>query len=95
MKHKDRPFHKTYCSGVARNLVWGVSFGVFAQKAVLKLEVCKSKTKIYLVNNSFVLGVQMPHSGNTEQGKCRLKNEYLFFLFFIGRWYYEKNILSL
>jgi len=33
--------------------------------------------------------------GNTEQGKCRLTNEYLFFLFFIGCWYYEKNILSL
>ncbi len=35
------------------------------------------------------------YPGNTEQGKCRLTNEYLFFLFFIGRWYYEKNILSL
>jgi len=33
--------------------------------------------------------------GNTEQGKCRLTNEYLFFLFFIGCWYYKKNILSL
>ncbi len=31
-------------------------------------------------------------SGNTEQGKCRLTNEYPFFLFQIGRWYYEKNI---
>jgi len=34
-------------------------------------------------------------SGNTEQGKCWLTNEYLFFLFFIGNWCYEKNILSL
>ncbi len=38
---------------------------------------------------------QFASPGNTEQGKCRLKNEHLFFLFFIGRWYYEKNILSL
>ncbi len=30
-------------------------------------------------------------SGNTEQGKCRLTNEYLFFLFLIGCWYYEKK----
>jgi hypothetical protein len=34
-------------------------------------------------------------SGNTEHGKCWLMNEYLFFLFFIGHWYYEKNILFL
>ncbi len=33
--------------------------------------------------------------GNTEQGKCRLTNEYPFFLFLIGHWYYEKNILYL
>jgi len=30
--------------------------------------------------------------GNTEQGKCWLTNEYPFFLFLIGSWYYEKNI---
>jgi hypothetical protein len=35
---------------------------------------------------------QFASPGNTEQGKCHLKNEYLFF---IGRWYYEKNILFL
>ncbi len=34
-------------------------------------------------------------AGNTEQGKCRLTNEYPSFLFLIGRWYYEKNILYL
>ncbi len=32
-------------------------------------------------------------SGNTEQGKCQLTNEYPFFLFLIGLWYYEKNII--
>ncbi len=32
-------------------------------------------------------------AGNTEQGKCRLSNEYLFLLFFIGHWYYEKKIV--
>ncbi len=32
-------------------------------------------------------------AGNTEQGKCRLTNEYPFFLFLIGRWYYEKQSL--
>jgi len=31
-------------------------------------------------------------SGNAEQGKCRLTNEYPFFLFLLGRWYNEKNI---
>jgi len=31
-------------------------------------------------------------SGNTEQGKCRLMNECLFFMFLIGRWYNEKKI---
>jgi hypothetical protein len=30
-------------------------------------------------------------AGNTEQGKCRLTNEYLFFLFLIGHWYNEKK----
>jgi len=30
------------------------------------------------------------YTGNTEQGKCRLTNEYMFL---IGHWYYEKNIL--
>ncbi len=34
-------------------------------------------------------------AGNTEQGKCRLTNEYPFFLFLIGRCYYVKNILYL
>jgi len=34
-------------------------------------------------------------SGNTEHGKCPLMNEYPFFLFLIGCWYYEKNILYL
>jgi len=33
------------------------------------------------------------NAGNTEQGKCWLKNEYPFLLFLIGHWYYEKNIL--
>jgi len=32
-------------------------------------------------------------TGNTEQGKCRLTNEYPLFLFFIGHWYYEKKIV--
>jgi len=31
--------------------------------------------------------------GNTEQGKCGQMNEYQFFLFLIGHWYYEKHIL--
>jgi hypothetical protein len=31
-------------------------------------------------------------AGNTEQGKCRLMNEYPFFLFKIGHWYYEKKL---
>jgi len=29
-------------------------------------------------------------AGNTEKGNCRLTNEYSFFLFQIGHWYYEK-----
>jgi len=29
-------------------------------------------------------------AGNNEQGKCRLTNEYPFFLFLIGHWYYKK-----
>jgi len=33
------------------------------------------------------------HPRNTELGKYRLTIEYLFFLFIIGRWYYEKKVL--
>jgi len=40
-------------------------------------------------------GSPLAESGNTEQGKCQLMNEYPFFLFLNGRWYYEKNILYL
>jgi len=35
----------------------------------------------------------LPKAGYTEQGKCSLTNEYQFFKFLIGRWYYEKHIL--
>jgi hypothetical protein len=38
---------------------------------------------------------RIPRPGNTEQGKCWLTNEYPIFLFLIGHWYYEKNILYL
>ena len=40
-----------------------------------------------------VVSVPYMKTGNTEQGKCPLTNEYPFFLFLIGYWYYEKNIL--
>jgi len=43
--------------------------------------------------NTFYLCTIEP--GNTEHGKCRLTNEYPFFLFLIGHWYYEKIILYL
>jgi len=36
-------------------------------------------------------GLSRTRAGNTEQGKCRLTNEYHpFFLFLIGHWYFEK-----
>jgi len=44
---------------------------------------------------SWRIQYKMPRAGNTEEGKCQLTNDYLFFLFLIGRWYYEKNILFL
>jgi len=44
---------------------------------------------------NFPLSACLFDRNTREQGKCRLTNECLFFLFFIGRWYYEKNILSL
>jgi nucleoside permease NupC len=37
------------------------------------------------------VSVKTDKAGNTEQGQCWLTNEYLFFLFFIGHWYYEKK----
>jgi len=40
----------------------------------------------------FQLFELLTKAGNTEHGKCRLTNEYTFFLFLIGHWYYEKNI---
>jgi len=49
-------------------------------------------------NNNTRLGAYpfvIAKPGNTEQGKCLLTNEYLFFLFFIGHFYYENSILSL
>jgi len=47
------------------------------------------------IPNYFESNSKYVRAGNTEQGNCRLTNEYPFFLFLIGRWYYEKNILSL
>ncbi len=40
---------------------------------------------------SLFIAILCTKTGNTEQGKCRLINEYLFFQFFICRWYYEKK----
>jgi hypothetical protein len=40
-------------------------------------------------------GLSRTRVGNTEEGKCRLTNDYPFFLFLIGHGYYEKNILYL
>jgi len=41
------------------------------------------------------LSIDCNKTDKIEQGKSWLMNEYLFFLFFIGHWYYEQNILSL
>jgi len=38
---------------------------------------------------TFVMQEFLVLSGNTEQGKCRLRNEFPFFLFLVGHWYYE------
>jgi len=58
----------------------------------IKLDILKITRKdnsfdIYL-SHSYAPAQLTPlvlvHSGNTEQGKCRLTNEYLFFLFFMA-----------
>ncbi len=41
------------------------------------------------LKNLLLKGKLLYYPGNTEQGMCQLTNEYPFFLFLIGHWYYE------
>jgi len=53
-------FFRAYlgCSGVARNMSWGVQYNIFALKALLLLYFLKKilKTPFYVVHSSFGLG---------------------------------------
>ncbi len=50
------------------------------------LEVNQKVSEELSVKWALISG-QVANPGNTEQGKCRLTNEYLFF---IGHWFYKK-----
>jgi len=72
----------------------------------MKYQLIKLKSLILEADRSTSVGrtwsvdhtLATPKLGQIREhwtGKCRLTNEYPFFLFLIGRWYYEKNILYL
>jgi len=74
----------------------GNEMTLLSSKKEKQIFISKEK-KFHRIRYSFYhreLCILRSNPGNTEQGKCWLTNEYPFFLFLIGCWNNETNILS-